>query len=152
MTPSEWNAVLAPDQDWKPAYAAVEQQVKLLFAHNPLYAQDTLSTAALVEALYPETYARGEGQVARRRMFKALQALAPRGLSAYATKGPAKMNKMRVSVRPWLWRAPAPVEVIPDAREAALRRIATEDLDAMQMQSIASDALMGVANGETLRT
>lgn len=148
MTPSEWNAALAADRPWQEAYATVEQQVKVLFAHNPLYEHDTLGTSTLVEALYPETYARGEGVTARRRIFKALQALATRGLQDYATKGPAKLNRMHVMARPWVWRKPDPVEVIPDVREAALRRIATEDLDAMQMASIAAEALNNV---ETLR-
>lgn len=147
MIPSEWNAVMATEQPWQIAYPAVETAVRALFAANPLYEHDTLGTSALVEALYPETYVRSdEARLARKRIFKALQALATRGLSDFAFQGVPKLNSMKVSVRPWFWRAPAPVEIVPDRREVALKRIATEDLDAMQMQSIAADALMGVSH------
>lgn len=145
MIAHEWNAGLAPDIGWQIAYAVVEREVKALFAANPLYEHDTIGTSELVEALYPETYVRSdEARAARQRIFKALQALATRGLSAYAFQGPEKLNRMKVRVRPWFWRAPPPVVVEPDPRDIALHRIATEDLDAMQMQSIAADAYMGM--------
>lgn len=141
MLPNEWNAAMN-GTPWQDAYAAVEREVKAAFAHNPLLEHDTLSTSGLVEVLYPETYARGDGALARRRIFKALQALATRGLSAYASQGPSKLNRMKVSVRPWFWRQPAPVVIEPDRRDLALQRIVNDEtLGVLEMRSIAAEAL-----------
>lgn len=111
MTPADWNAALAPHVGWQAAYGTVENAVKLAFA-SPVLDGQTLSTSALVEALYPEQFARGEGITARKRIYKALAALATRGLAAYATRGPERLLKhTNKLVRPWLWHSAAPIEV-----------------------------------------
>lgn len=105
-TPEQWNAVVGPAVTWRDAYALVEEQARL---HFRKLGAECLSTGAVVEALYPELAARGEvGVKARARIFKALAALAERGLVDCATRGELRLNGMGRNVRPWLWHAPDP--------------------------------------------
>ena len=111
MTPDEWNAALAPGQPWQAAYGTVERVTKALIDTWPL--GEFSSTADLVEELYPAGLVRGDaGQHARTRIFKALMALAPRGLAPYARQGaprPPKnwrLKKTVKEIRPWEWSRP----------------------------------------------
>ena len=107
MTPAEWNAILAKEQPWKVAYAAVERAVK---AHLDL-AEDTISTNELAEALYPPQFARGDGILARARLYKAFAALARHELQAYCTRGELTKSKRGVMIRPMRWHSPKEIVV-----------------------------------------
>lgn len=108
-TLDQWNAVLAPAVTWQDAYAAVEEQVRLLLSRYAYQRPEGATTAEVVEALYPFGDTRGlEGLKARARIFKALAALATRGLADCATRGDPVTNKMGKTVRPWRWHAPDP--------------------------------------------
>lgn len=107
MQPSEWNRLLAEAVPWAEAYPAVEREAR---AYLVVTTDGGLrcTTGELVEALYPEQFAKGDGITARKRIYKALAALATRGLADCCTKGeprPLKHNKKKL-VRPWLWHAP----------------------------------------------
>jgi hypothetical protein len=104
MNSKQWDVALHPAVSWKTAYNAVEIAVTSLYLTDP----KDRSTTELVETLYPVADARGpEGVKARKRMFKALTALAERGLAPYATRLPARkaVYSDRL-IRPWLWHAP----------------------------------------------
>lgn len=104
--PAFWNHRLAPAMPWSSAYRHVEVAAIALLGINPLYRGKTLSTNELVEALYPAAQARGpESIAARSRIYKALAALAPRGLERYCFRGTPRKLKGREIV-PWLWKAP----------------------------------------------
>lgn len=108
MTPADWTKALAPDVPWQQAYEMVRDQAAWQLELNVLWdGRRTVTTAELVEAMWPEALARGDGIVARRRLFKALAALATRGLSRYCTKGPARKHKTTGRpIVPWMWHAP----------------------------------------------
>lgn len=117
-TPSEWATILAPTVAWQACYPIVEGEVRAKCAD--LLAGETLSTNDLVEQMYPEALARGEGITARRRLYKAIAALAPRGLSDCCSRGePRKLRHAAKLVRPWLWHMPSerPTEAQPGARK-----------------------------------
>lgn len=106
MTPQDWNEILAPAKPWQTAYAAVEQYARAHLLANPCF-DAGCSTEELVEALYPSRLAIGDGILARRRIYKALAALATRGLADCATRGPErKLNKIGAKIKPWLWHEP----------------------------------------------
>lgn len=139
MTALEWDVALAPNIPWQNAYALVEKSARLHLLHNPKIDGDTLSTAAFVEIIYAESSMRGDaGLYARRRIFKALAALATRGLSDCCTRGPEKhIGRTKRTGRPWFWHAPT----APNAEARApsdtdwLRRatdLLRESLDAWQ--------------------
>ncbi len=109
MTPlaTNWRATLGREVHWTIAYPAVEEAVVAYLTAHP----GRLSTGDLVEALWPAADAARQGADAiwaRRRIFKALMALAPRGLADFAHKGdiPRRMGKTGIMVSPWLWEAP----------------------------------------------
>jgi hypothetical protein len=105
-TPDQWNAVLAPAISWRDAYKDVEQQTRSML--GTLRDGDTISSADLVEALYPVEAARGEDALkARTRIFKALSALAERGLGDCCTRGEPVKRRFGM-IRPWRWHAPVP--------------------------------------------
>jgi hypothetical protein len=109
MTPQEWNAALAADVPWQSAYANVEAATRSLLSSWP--DDEYGSTADLVEELYPAAMVRGdEGAYARKRIFKALMACAPRGLSDCCKKGmprPRKGTRGHM-IQPWEWFKPIP--------------------------------------------
>ncbi len=104
MTPQEWITAMAQDVPWQKAYEVVRVQAAALLNHS-VVAADGMSTTELVEALWPERYAPGAFIFQRRRVFKALMALASRGLAEYCTLGPPKLNRMRQTVRPKRWHS-----------------------------------------------
>jgi hypothetical protein len=121
MTPFDWDKAMAPNVPWQEAYATVERMARAHLEHNPMLDGD-LSTADLVDALYPEEWARGEGVTARKRIFKSLAALATRGLAAYCHRGPErKLAHSAKMVRPWLWHAPREANV--EAQAAGFKPI-----------------------------
>lgn len=104
--PGEWNHILQPGTPWRTCYDQVEFHTRL-YLKDTLNAGDLISTNTLVEALYPARFAKGEGITARRRMYKALAALATHGLADCCTKGvETKFGRSAKMVRPWLWHAP----------------------------------------------
>lgn len=108
MIPQHWTAKLV-GVPWREAYASVETVARAYLKAHPLLEFDTISTQEFVEALFPERLANGEGITARRRLFKALMALAEHGLSDCATRGVAQRlfgRKGGPKVRPWRWHAP----------------------------------------------
>lgn len=109
MTPGQWAEALAPEVPWQKAYPIVAEQARLHISHNVLVGEEC-STSELVEALFPERLARGESITARKRIFKALTALAPRGLKDYCHKGEPMRAGMMKGARPWRWQPPAVVE------------------------------------------
>lgn len=108
MIAMEWDKELAPSVAPRRACAEVARQVRLLLDHDVRFHEATISTADLVEMLYPVAHARGDvGVKARQRLFRCLFALATRELSDCCTKGeavPAKFGKSQK--RPWLWHKP----------------------------------------------
>lgn len=106
MTPFQWDNAMHPTSPWQVAYGEVEREARYTLENDPTLDTD-MSTAALVERLYPEEWARGKGITARKRIFKALRALTTRGLADCCHRGAERRlrhsNKM---VRPWLWHAP----------------------------------------------
>ena len=105
MLPAEWNAALAPDVPWRDAYATVAREARQFLVHTPF---ENLSTTELVDKLYPEALARGEGITVRKRIFKALGILAKRDLADCATRGAERRVKFNPKpIRPWIWHSPA---------------------------------------------
>lgn len=106
MTPFQWDAIMYTAVPWQEAYATVEREARHVLDNDPTL-DGNLSTAELVERLYSEEWARGDGITARKRIFKALRALTTRGLADCCHRGEERRlrhsNKM---VRPWLWHAP----------------------------------------------
>lgn len=101
----KWDNLLKADVPWQQAYASVETAVLALMA-TPAMAGRQLTTNELVEAIYPESLARGDGILARNRIYKALMALAPRGLACYASRGEErKRAHSNIKIRPWVWHA-----------------------------------------------
>lgn len=101
-TPQQWNTALS-DKSWQLAYAYVEANVREFLRDQISLAY---STRELVEAIYPQQFARGDGILARKRIFKALTALATRGLADCCTRGEPKLNRMKQTIRPWIWHEP----------------------------------------------
>lgn len=114
MFAHEWNRALHANVPWQEAYATVEREARqVLSFHGSLFAGETLTTDELVETLYKEADARGDGILARKRIYKALLALATHGLADCATRGEEralKHNRNKI-IRPWLWHAPKAPEV-----------------------------------------
>lgn len=111
-TPDQWNAMLAPAVKWPDAYAAVQEQARLLLTRYHWQRPEGVSTVELAEALYPEAEARGPAAVsARRRIFKALAALTERGLADCATRGEPVQRKFGM-IRPWIWHKPDPTRPV----------------------------------------
>lgn len=112
-TPAQWNVALAPDQGWQSAYATVATEARE-YLKTQLAPGDLISTNTLVEALYPMRFAKGEGITARRRIYKALAAVAKHALADCCTKGePKKFGRSAKLVRPNLWHAPRGSAITP---------------------------------------
>lgn len=112
MIPADWNRLLHPDVAWQTAYATVEAQARAHLSANPIFdGRKGISTDELVEALYPEALARGDGILARKRIYKALKALTTRGLADCCERGEERLLKHSKTrkVRPWLWHEPGQV-------------------------------------------
>lgn len=107
LTPANWNIALAPAEDWKKAYGYVAEAV---IWHLQGKIELRLTTADLVETLYPEAWARGDGITARKRIFDALRALAKHQLKDWCEPGPPRPLRHRPGklVTPLIWRLPAP--------------------------------------------
>lgn len=100
----DWTTLLAPSVEWREAYAHVEREARSYLSG---FGEDWCTTMDLAEALFPEALARGEGITARKRIYKALAALATRQLADCCTRGELRKLKHGTKmVRPWLWHAP----------------------------------------------
>ncbi len=99
---------LAQGVDWKIAYAEVEKHAREILTRYSYQRPDGVGTTELAEALLPAEFVRGDGTLyIRRRIFKALAALATRGLADCATPGETIKGKFGPK-RPWRWHAPTP--------------------------------------------
>jgi hypothetical protein len=116
---NDWRGLqtaLAADNDWQGAYAYVEESVRERLSDPDTVArlhleQDTLSTNQIVELMWPERFAKGDGITARKRLYKALKALATRGLADCCERGPqveVVIAGVKRFARPWRWHAPKP--------------------------------------------
>lgn len=125
MKPDEWTqahraALMAPVY-WRSFYPVVEAAVKAFLVPGV----PTYTTAELVEGIFPERFAKGDGITARRKVFDALKALAEKGLAPYATRADKRMSSGRIKheIRPWLWHPvreapPAPSEGVGSFQDA----------------------------------
>lgn len=106
---TNWEKALAPDVEWREAYAYVAEYTRTILTG---YDGPDLTTGQLVERMWPK--APGDPGYQRQRLFKALMALAPRGLADCCHRGAerprghfgGKAGKVKPIVRPWLWHAP----------------------------------------------
>lgn len=104
---AELQSLLAPDVPWQKCYAGVAIRAREVLKGR----QYPLSTAGLVEALYPLSSVEGsQGIAARARLFAALAALVTHDLACYARRGDPQRKRypMRggwrfVTNTPWLW-------------------------------------------------
>lgn len=102
---TSWNELFARGASWKPAYMALaEAIVEVLDKGNKQYLP-----GALIEAIYPETMARGDGILARKRMFKGLRALAGHQFKACVKQGAPVSFHGRV-LKPYIWFKPQDYE------------------------------------------
>ncbi len=96
---------LLPSNPWQDAYGHVAGAARLYLAS--LDDWETISTNDLVEALLPEDEARGDGIVARKRIYRALSALTEHELNDCCRRGnERRLPKIGKIVVPWLWHAP----------------------------------------------
>lgn len=110
----EWSTLLHPDIPWKDAYTRVEVEARS-YLQQCTDPGEQITTSELVEGLFPEQFARGDGITARKRIFDALAALAKHQLGDCCTRGvPRKLKHRSRMVRPWLWHMPQ-VEFNPEA-------------------------------------
>ncbi len=106
LIPALWNEHLGPAVPWNLAYPIVERETRAVLKHDPR-AGEGLTTTELVEILYPEKLAKGDGITARKRIFKALAALATRSLADCASRGePRRLKHLHRTVKPWIWHLP----------------------------------------------
>lgn len=110
MTPQQWTQAMADTVPWQVCYPEVARITRAWLAASPVAEIDTLSSQELVEAMFPENLAVGPGITARRRIFKALMALATRDLHDCCTRGPKQKmfqgGKSGPAIHPWRWHAP----------------------------------------------
>lgn len=103
MDNDSWMRALAPEVPLADKRAAVLRELQ--FEVSKLDSRERISTALLVERMFPMSCVRGpKGQDARQALFALL--VPPVGeLKAYAVRGPAKQGRFfgRTQVRPWLW-------------------------------------------------
>lgn len=117
MTPQDWNIALAPNVSARQAQIVIAQHARAHLIANVTLSNDMVSTAALVEALYPIGLVRSdEAKTARDRLFKALtaRALGRYELADCMTRGPEQnLAVPGQRGRPCLWHAPRPHKVCP---------------------------------------
>lgn len=104
MTPQEWNAALSKANGWEIAYPVVEREARAFLEETTL----THTTSELVEHLFPERFARQSeaGQMARKRIYKALLAEKNPWRDRYAFRGPARFSGPNRGSAPWHWTNP----------------------------------------------
>lgn len=123
MKPADWDEILAPSVPWQDAYAIVEREVRAFILATPAGRVSYLTTDEVVSGLYPEQFAKKEGVTARKRLYKALAALATKGLADCVTRGePRRLGNTKKMIRPWLWHAPVAKEPAPSRITAAEER------------------------------
>lgn len=121
---NDWRGLqvaLATDNDWHSAYAYVEETVRGRLSDPDTVArlhleQDTLSTTDLVELLWPQQFVQGDGILARKRLYKALKALATRGLADCCERGQQEervIGGVKRFAHPWRWHAPKTIVTFP---------------------------------------
>lgn len=118
MTPAQWTELLA-DKSWPEAYPLIEKLVRATLAN--VSADRSWSTEELVNCICPKAacppahpqssnkLGQPEHADTRDKLFRALKALAPRGLADCCHRGPArKMRGIGRIIRPWLWHCSGP--------------------------------------------
>lgn len=107
MTPQDWMRELAPSIKNNHARRKVVEQVRI---ELELAAPAELSTAELVERMYPLKLAIGEAGIrARQRIFDCLMSPRERDLGSFWRYGPPRENRFKQMIRPklWSWAPPA---------------------------------------------
>lgn len=100
LSANEWDET--PNIDFR---NVVRQEAKDKL--NTLQIGEILSTAQLVEAIYPKSQAIYVAQTTiRDRIFKTLMQLIMTDLKTYCTKGEINGEYMGMPKRPWLWHLP----------------------------------------------
>lgn len=101
--------VLAQDVPWQDCYPVVEGFARQYLA--TLDATDTISTNDLTEALWPEKQAIGDGIYARKRVTKALVAMASKSMSDCCYKGePERLPRVGTMIQRWKWHVPTGIK------------------------------------------
>ncbi|MGD9881232.1 MAG: hypothetical protein AB7F22_07705 [Reyranella sp.] len=120
---TKWNEILKPENQTADIAGVVIEAVKDAIARRP---GAPFGTMALIEVIYPEALAKGEGVAARQRLIKIVQQLGKSGaLAGYCSRGeprPGKAHMRNKMVRPWLWHAyiaPPEKDALDRAADAA---------------------------------
>lgn len=100
-TSTSWNELFATGAPWRPAYAALAEAVVAVLSEGG----KQYLPAALIEKIYSESLARGDGILARKRMFKGLRALAKHQFKHCVKQGTPVNFHGRV-LRPYIWFKP----------------------------------------------
>lgn len=99
-----WSNALDPNNSWQKAYETVHHEARGYLTQMP---GPSISTNALVEALFPLMSTRGAGAEARDRIYKALKALATHDMKDCATyKDPEMLYGKQI--RRTIWLKPRP--------------------------------------------
>lgn len=105
MTPHEYNTLLSAE-GWSSIVPVLAREIR---AYLEIEAPDPpLSTKDLMEGLYPQQFARGDGITMRQKMTRILiDVLSKNELADCCTRGEAIIRRKRL-VRPCFWHAPKP--------------------------------------------
>ena len=99
-----WIDALAPEQEWRGAYAVIEREAKAFLDGQP--ASAFFTTTALADELFPPPAKDNEtAKAARQRLFRGFAACAEHGLKPYCQKGAPK-TIFGKAVTPLVWRKP----------------------------------------------
>lgn len=116
MTPNDWTEAMLT-ANWKEQHRIVEREVRAHFIANPLLDGEHLTTNELVEVLFPERFAKGDGITARNLIYKRLLATGKPGYRMWQDdfryRGPERQGNVGFlrAIKPWYWHAagkPAP--------------------------------------------
>lgn len=98
-------AALAPQHDWKSAYAFVETEARKILDVG-VTGGGSISTTVLADLIYSPNEA--HDPKVRKRVFQALKACAGHGLKRYVTMGEPEQVGVVMNARRLKWHAPLP--------------------------------------------
>lgn len=98
-------AALAPQHDWKSAYAFVETEARKILDVG-VAGGGSISTTVLADMIYSPNEA--YDPKVRKRVFQALKACANHGLKRYVTMGEPEQVGVVMNARRLKWHAPRP--------------------------------------------
>lgn len=103
MNAEEWKKAMDPGVPWVQAYATVEREARRFLTGY----KGQLETTVLVDELYPRAGRLIVDIAVRKRIVKALMALATHGLADCCHRGESTWHKgLKRPIRPWIWHAP----------------------------------------------